>query len=56
MSVPSPKPRLLHIAQRHPGIQRRGDERVSERVRADFLGDPGLPGGPADDPPGAMPV
>ena len=43
---------FLHVAQRHPRIQRRGDKCVPERVRPDFLGDPGLPG----DPPSAMPV
>ena len=48
--------RLLHVVQRHPGIQGCGDERVPERVRADGLGDPGAAGGFADDPPGAVPV
>jgi hypothetical protein len=48
--------RLLHIAQWYPGIQGCGDERVSERVRADFLGDPGPACDAADDPPGAVPV
>ena len=28
----------------------------AERMRPDFLGDPGLPGDPADDPPCTMPV
>ncbi len=47
---------LLDVAQRHPGIQRGGDERVPKRVRGDGLGDPGAAGDLADDPPGAMPV
>ena len=47
---------LLHIAQRDPGIQRGGDERVAERVRCDGLGDPGAAGDAADDPSGAVPV
>jgi hypothetical protein len=47
---------FLHVAQRHPGIEGRGDECVSERMGADFLADPGLPGRPADDPPSAVPV
>src|SRR6266700_1956483 len=33
-----------------------GDERVSERVRSDGLGDPGAARELADDPPGAVPV
>jgi len=33
-----------------------GDERVSQRVRGDRLGDPGPASDPADDPPGAVPV
>ena len=47
---------LLHVAQRHPGIERRGDERVPQGVRADVLGDPGAAGHAADDPGGAVPV
>jgi hypothetical protein len=46
----------LDVAQRDPSIQRRGDERVTQRVRADFLDDPGSVCDPADDPTGAMPV
>jgi hypothetical protein len=59
--IPHRRPRigmescLLHVPQRHPGIQT-GDERVPQRVRGDGLGDPGAAGGPADDPPGAVPV
>jgi hypothetical protein len=48
--------RFLHVAQRDTGIQRRGDKCVPERMRSDCLGDPGLPGEPADYPPSAMPV
>jgi len=47
---------LLHIAQRNPGVERRSDKCVPERVRADRLGDPGAARHLADDPPGAMPV
>ena len=48
--------RFLNIAQRDPGIQRRGDERVPERMRRNGFGDPGTAGGLADDPPCAVPV
>ena len=48
--------RLLHVPQRHPGIQRGGDERVPQRVRRDGLGDPGAAGDLADDPPGAVTI
>jgi len=47
---------LLNIAQRDPGIERGGDERMPQRVRRDGLGDPGAAGELADDPPGAVPV
>jgi hypothetical protein len=47
---------LLHVAQRHPGVEGGGDERVPQRVGADLLGDPGAPGDPADDSGGAVPV
>ena len=47
---------LLHIAQRHPGIERRGDERMAQRVGADFLADRGAARNPADDPSRAMAV
>ena len=47
---------LLHVAQRDSGIERGGDECVSERVGRDRLADPGAAGGLADDPPGAVPV
>jgi hypothetical protein len=47
---------LLDVPQRHPGIEGGGDERVSQRVGADVLGDPGPAGDAADDPGGAVPV
>ena len=47
---------FLEVAQRDPGIQRGGDERMSERVRRDGLGDPGSARDLADDPVGAVPV
>jgi len=47
---------LLHIAQRHAGVQGGGDERMPEGVRSDGLGDPGAARDLADDPPGAVPV
>jgi len=47
---------FLDVAQRDPGIQRGGDECVSERVRDHGLGDRGASGGLAGDPPGAVPV
>jgi len=46
----------LHVPQRHPGVERGGDERMSQRVRADVLGDLGAAGDPADDPGGTVPV
>ena len=47
---------FLDIAQRDPGIERGGNERVPERVRRDGLGDSGAAGDLAHDPPGAVPV
>ena len=47
---------FLHVTQGDPGIKRRGDKRVSERVGRDGLADPGAAGGLADDPAGAVPV
>ena len=47
---------LLHIAQRHPGIERSGDKSMPQRVRPDGLADAGAAGDPADDPGGAVPV
>ena len=46
----------MDVAQRDPGVQRRGDERVPRRVGLDGFGDPGAAGGLADDPPGAVAV
>ncbi len=47
---------LLHVLQRHPGIERGRNERVSQRVRANVLGDPGPAGNSPHDPGGAVPV
>jgi hypothetical protein len=47
---------LLHVPQRDPGVQRGGNERVSERVGRYDFGDPGPAGSAADDAPGAVPV
>ena len=47
---------FLLIAQRHAGVEGSGDERVSQRVRPDRLGDPGTVGYPADDPGSAVSV
>ncbi len=47
---------FLDIAQRDPGVQRGGNERVPERVRRHGLGDPGAARHLADDPSGAVPV
>ena len=41
---------FLHIPQRHPSVQCRGNERVPQRMRPDRLADPGSAGGPPDDP------
>jgi hypothetical protein len=46
----------LNIPQRHPGVQRRGDERVPQRMRPDRLGDPGAVGGPANNPRSTVPI
>ena len=46
----------MHVAEGHPGIQRRGDERVPQSVGPDRLDDPGAVRGPADDPSGPVPV
>ena len=48
--------RLLHVAQRDPGVQSCGDERMSQRMGRDGLADPGAAGGLADDPPCAVPI
>jgi hypothetical protein len=47
---------FLHVPQRHPGVERGGDERMSQRVRADMFGDAGAAGDPADGTRGAVPV
>ena len=47
---------VLHVAERDAGIQRRGDERVPQRVRADRLGDASAAGDPPHDSRGAVPV
>jgi hypothetical protein len=47
---------LLHVPQRHPGIQCSGDKGMPQGVGADVLGDPGAAGDPADDAGGAVPV
>jgi len=36
---------FLDVAERHPGVQGGGDERVPQRVGADRFGDPGAAGG-----------
>jgi hypothetical protein len=46
----------LDIAQRNPGVEGGGDERVPQSVRPDQLGDPAPAGDSADDPGGAVPV
>jgi hypothetical protein len=47
---------FLHIAQRHPSVQRRGDERMPQRVRPNRLANTSTAGYPAHDPSGAVPV
>jgi hypothetical protein len=47
---------LLHVAQRHPCIEGSGDEGVTQRVRADGLGDACPAGDAADDTAGPMTV
>jgi hypothetical protein len=47
---------FLHILQRYASVERRGDERVPQRVRPDALGDPGAAGRAADYPRGTMTV
>ena len=46
----------MNVAQWDAGVERSGDERVSERVRSDGFGDPSAARNLADDPPGAMAV
>jgi hypothetical protein len=47
---------LLDVAQRDPGIEGRGYERVPERVGRDGFADARPAGDLADDPAGAVPV
>jgi hypothetical protein len=47
---------LFAHAERDPGIQGGGDERMPQGVRPDRLGDSGADGYPADDPGGTVPV
>ena len=47
---------LLHVTQRHPGVERGGNKCMSQSVRADVLGDLGAAGNPADDSGSAVPV
>jgi len=54
LASPKPVTTSQEAANRNTTTKQR--ECVPERVRPDFLGDPGLPGDPADDPSGAMPV
>jgi hypothetical protein len=42
--------RLLHVPERHPGVERGGDEGMAKRVWADELGDTCTPCHPSDDP------
>jgi hypothetical protein len=48
--------RLLHVAERHPGVERGGDEGVAKRVRAHELGDSRASRDASDDPAGAVAV
>jgi hypothetical protein len=47
---------LLHVAERHPGVQGGGDERVTHGVGPDTLGDPGPTGDAAHDPAGGVTI
>jgi hypothetical protein len=47
---------FLHVAERYPGVEGCGDERMPQGVRADLLGAPGPASDAADDPGGTMPV
>ena len=47
---------FLDVAERHPGVEGGGDERMPQRVRPDRLGDCGTDGYPADDPGGTVPA
>ena len=47
---------FLHVTQRDTGVQRSGDERVTQRVWTDALGDAGVTRHAAHDPTGRMTV
>jgi hypothetical protein len=47
---------LLNVPEGHAGVEGGGDEGVTQSVWPDAFGDPGPAGGPADDPPGGVPV
>ena len=47
---------FLHVAERYPGVQRCGDERVPERMGTDGLINPRAAGDPPDDPCRTVPV
>jgi hypothetical protein len=47
---------FLDVAERDPGVEGGGDERVPQRVRPNGFGDPRAAGDPADDPGGSVPV
>ena len=47
---------FLDTAERDPGVEGGGDERVPQGVRPDRLGDPSAASHPADNPGGAVPV
>ena len=47
---------FLDVAQQDADVEGDGDERVAQGVRADLLGQAGVAGDPADDPPGGVPV
>jgi len=47
---------LFAHAERDPGIQGGGDERMPQGVPPDRLGDSGADGDPADDPGGTVPA
>jgi hypothetical protein len=48
--------RLLHVAERHSGVERGGDEGVAKCVWADELGDPRASRDASDYPTGAVAV
>ena len=48
--------RLLDVPEWDASVEGSGDERVSERVRPDLLGDPGPSSDAPHDPPAGVPV